>query len=74
LTTYNATWIRRVAWSPDGTQLSTGSGSQGQGDGEELFLWDAQSGERVCTLAGHPGMAGCAELDSERGVAYQWRY
>ena len=35
-----------VAFSPDGTRLASGSGSQGQADSGELFVWDAHSGER----------------------------
>jgi len=48
--------VNDVAWSPDGTRLASGGGSQGQGDGGELFVWDIRSGERVRALAGHPGM------------------
>jgi len=41
-----------VAWSPDGNWLaSAGSGREGG----QLFVWEAQSGERVRALAGHPG-------------------
>jgi WD40 repeat protein len=66
----HVTWIRRVAWSPDETRLASGGGSQGQGDGGELVVWDAHSGERHpawhplrgrgnagnSALAGHPGV------------------
>jgi WD40 repeat protein/transcriptional regulator with XRE-family HTH domain len=45
--------VMSVVWSPDGKQLASGSGSGGNG---ELFVWDAQSGERVRTFAGHPSM------------------
>ena len=38
--------IMSVAFSPDGTRLASGSGSQGQADSGELFVWDAHSGER----------------------------
>ncbi|OLB65627.1 MAG: hypothetical protein AUH94_00515 [Ktedonobacter sp. 13_2_20CM_2_54_8] len=52
-----------VAWSRDGKWLASGGGSQGQGDNEELFVWDMRSlerhpawgaGNRV--LSGHPGI------------------
>jgi WD40 domain-containing protein len=56
----HVTWIRRVAWSPDGSRLGSGGGSR---DGGELFVWDAHSGERHpawgagnSALAGHPGV------------------
>ena len=43
-----------MAWSPDGSRLaSAGSGREGG----ELFVWEAHSGERVQTLAEHPGVA-----------------
>jgi len=48
--------ITSVAWSPDGTRLASGCGSQGQGDSGELWVWEVQSGERVRALAGHPGV------------------
>ena len=38
---------------PSRAWLATGSGSQGQADGGELFVWDAQSGDRVRALATH---------------------
>jgi WD40 repeat protein len=47
----------QVAWSPDGRQVASGSGNQGQGDNGEIFVWDAHSGERVRALAEHPGAA-----------------
>src|SRR5260370_7160124 len=45
-------WFRRVAWSPDGTQLASGGGSQDSG---ELIVWDARSGERLSALQGLMG-------------------
>ena len=36
-----------------GRDLASGSGS---GDSGELFVWDVQSGERVQTFAGNPGV------------------
>ena len=54
--------VTSVAWSPDGTRLVSGGGSQGQGGGE-LFVWEVQRGERHpawgagnSALAGHPGV------------------
>jgi WD40 repeat protein len=50
------TLIRCVAWSPDGTRLASGgAGQEGAGSGE-LFIWDAQSAERLQTLSGHAGI------------------
>src|SRR2546429_3835031 len=55
--------VNDVAWSRDGKWLASGGGSQGQGDSEELFVWDMRSlerhpawgaGNRV--LSGHPGI------------------
>jgi WD40 repeat protein len=52
-----------VAWSPAGSRLASGGGSQGQGDSGELFVWDAHSGQRHpawgagnSAFAGHPGV------------------
>ena len=36
-------------------RLASGGG-QGQGEGGELIVWDAHSGQRVHALAGHPGV------------------
>src|SRR5258708_12825137 len=44
-----ATWIRRVAWSPDGTRLVAGTGEG------YLYVWDAQDGRLLQRLAGHQG-------------------
>jgi WD40 repeat protein/predicted ATPase/DNA-binding XRE family transcriptional regulator len=45
--------LTSVAWSPDGVQLASGSSGR---DGGELFVWDVQRGERICTIAGQPGI------------------
>jgi len=45
-----------VAWSPDGTRVVSGCGSQGQGDSGELWVWEVQSGERVRAFVGHLGV------------------
>jgi WD40 repeat protein len=45
-----------VAFSPDGTRLASGSGSQGQADGGELVVWEAHSGECMRIIAGYPGV------------------
>jgi WD40 repeat protein len=42
--------ITCVAWSPGGTRLA--SGGRGS-EGGELFVWDAQRGERVGSFTGH---------------------
>jgi WD40 repeat protein len=36
--------VMSVLWSPDGTRLASGGGGRGSG---EIFVWDAQSGERL---------------------------
>ena len=36
-------------------RLASGGG-QGQGEGGELIVWDAHSGQRVHAFAGHPGV------------------
>ena len=41
--------IRAVAFSPDGTQVLTGS------DDRTARVWDAASGKPIATLSGHPG-------------------
>src|SRR5207237_3060417 len=43
------TWIRRVAWSPDGTRLVGG------GDDGHVYVWDAADGTQLERLAGHHG-------------------
>src|SRR6266567_2732338 len=43
------TWIRRVAWSPDGTRLVGG------GDDGYVYVWDAADGTQLERLAGHQG-------------------
>jgi len=48
--------VRSVAWSPDGRQVASGSGNQGQSDNGEIFVWDAHSGQRVHALVGYPGV------------------
>jgi WD40 repeat protein/transcriptional regulator with XRE-family HTH domain len=43
------TWIRRVAFSPDGTRLVGG------GDDGHVYVWDAADGTQLQRLAGHHG-------------------
>ncbi|MFL5658045.1 MAG: NB-ARC domain-containing protein [Ktedonobacteraceae bacterium] len=52
--------ITSVAWHPDGMRLASGGGGR---EGGELFVWDAQSGQRHPAwgagnraLVGHPGV------------------
>jgi len=44
-----STWIRRVAFSPDGTRLVGG------GDDGHVYVWDASDGRLLQRLAGHHG-------------------
>ena len=44
------TWIRCVAWSPDGARLVGG------GDDGRLFMWDAATGSLMRELTGHQGV------------------
>jgi GTPase SAR1 family protein/predicted phosphodiesterase len=41
-----------VAWSPDGTTLATGGGS----NEKKVHLWEATSGQQIQVLSGHDGM------------------
>jgi WD40 repeat protein/DNA-binding transcriptional regulator YiaG len=41
-----------VAWSPDGKHFASGGGGRG---GEELFVWDADSGKIIRSLTEQPG-------------------
>ncbi|WP_168211166.1 nSTAND1 domain-containing NTPase [Actinosynnema sp. ALI-1.44] len=45
--TDHPTFLRAVAFSPDGQQMATG------GEDANLVLWDANRGQRLATLAGH---------------------
>src|SRR5258708_36954029 len=47
--------VGRVVWSSDGAGLARGGGGQGEGGSGGVFVWDAQSGERVRTFVGHRG-------------------
>ncbi len=47
--------VASVVWSPEGTRLASGGGSQGQGGSGEMFLWEAHSGERLHPFAEAPG-------------------
>ena len=42
-----------LAWSPGGTRLASGSSGT---EGGELFVWEPQTGERVHSVAEHPGI------------------
>jgi WD40 repeat protein len=42
--------VRAIAFSPDGSLLAIAATS---GTGNEIRLWDAQSGEQIATLVGH---------------------
>ncbi len=44
-----STWIRRVAFSPDGTRLVGG------GDDGHVYVWDAADGTQLERMAGHQG-------------------
>src|SRR5438105_3059971 len=40
-------YITRIAWSPDGSYIASPSADK------TIRIWDAHSGECVCTLQGH---------------------
>ena len=42
-------WLRRLAWSPEGTLLAGG------GDDGSVYVWDAADGTQQQQLAGHQG-------------------
>lgn len=48
--------IYDVAWSPDGRRLASGSANHAQGDNGELFVWDADNGERLHAFVGCAGV------------------
>ena len=61
---YDSTWpsligqaqstrIRRVAWSPDGTQLV------GEGDDGYVYMWDSKNGTQQRKFVGHSGVVMC---------------
>ena len=58
-----------VAWSPDGRLLATG-GTAGGKEAIDVLLWDAATGEKRFTLAGHTGDIGYVAFspDSKRLV------
>jgi WD40 repeat protein len=45
--------VMSVAWSPDGRRLASGGSGR---EGGELFVWDADSRQRVYAFEGHPGV------------------
>ena len=45
----HSSWVRGVAWSPDGLFLATAS------DDQTIRIWDAQTFDLVSTLKGHSG-------------------
>jgi len=67
--------VNDVAWSRDGKWLASGGGSQGQGDGSEVFVWAMQRGERHPAwgagnrvLSGHPGIVYAVAWDPTGAV------
>ncbi len=42
-----------VAFSPDGSLLASGSGTQQRGDVGTVWLWDVEAGTELRRLAGH---------------------
>jgi WD40 repeat protein len=43
--------IKSLAWSPDGSRLASAGGGKENG---ELFVWDANRGERLIAFDDHP--------------------
>ena len=56
----HTSWVRSVAWAPDGQQLASGAGDS------TVRLWEARSGQ----LRAHPG--GPHGFGQERGVGARW--
>ena len=54
-------YVNSVAFSPDGTQVLTGS------DDNTAKLWDSETGKLVRTFAGHTGQRGCDREAVGRG-------
>ena len=44
------TWIRHLAWNPDGTRLVGGS------DDGQVYVWDGSDGTLLQRLTGHHGV------------------
>ena len=57
--------VEIVVWSPDGTQLASGGGGQGNG---ELFVWDVHSGERLYALSELSGITYALAWDASGAV------
>ena len=55
--------VMSVAWSPNGRRLASGGSGR---EGGEIFVWEAQSGERTQIMVGQPGLA-CAVAWSPSG-------
>jgi WD40 repeat protein/serine/threonine protein kinase len=47
--------VRSVAFSPDGRQLATGTGSWGADQAGAVKVWDAATGKELLALTGHSG-------------------
>ena len=54
-----------VSFSPDGSVLASASG---EGTDRMVYLWDATTGERKRTFAGHRDAVNSVAFSPERGV------
>jgi WD40 repeat protein len=45
-------WLNSLQFSPDGQLLLTALGHIQNGEGQQTYLWDVNTGERVCTWSG----------------------
>ena len=57
--------MNSVCFSPDGTKIASGSGSDWDSDDQTVLIWDAASGEQLCSLTGHSGSVWSVALSKD---------
>ena len=50
----HSSWIARIAWSPDGKYIASGS----VGDDKTVQVWEALTGNKLLTYQGHSDAIG----------------